>query len=220
MKAIKASDLTKMFLQGEETIYAVKDVFLSIEQGEFVSITGTSGCGKSTLLHMLAGLLSPTKGKVEIDGEDIGRFNERESAKLRCEKIGFIFQQFNLIPVMTARENIVISSLFKEAKLDERWFAELVERLSIADRLSHFPSELSGGQMQRVAIARALINRPKILFADEPTGNLDSANADAILDILSELHAENNLTVVLVTHDPEIAEKAGRILVMDNGEIK
>ena len=217
---LQCKELTKTYFQGDLHIHAVKDVFLRVQPGEFIAITGTSGSGKSTLLHLLSGLDRPTSGKVYIDGIDINSLRDKDISDFRNQKIGFIFQNFNLLPVLTAKENILISRLIGQRPRDDDYFNELVSLLNIDDRLHHLPSELSGGQQQRVAIARALINMPQVVFADEPTGNLDRANADEVLELLLTIKAQIGQTLVMVTHDMAIAERADRIYRMENGELE
>jgi putative ABC transport system ATP-binding protein len=199
----------------------LKGVSLTVEDGEFVSLVGKSGCGKTTLLSILSGLERPTEGKVSLDGKDITNASEDELALFRRENVGFIFQSFNLIPTLSAWENVALP-LFpvKMAKEQRRRRAtDLLELMEMGHRLDHLPSALSGGEKQRVAIARALVNRPKVIFADEPTGNLDSGTGEAIMDILGRLHREEGVAIMMVTHEPEVAKKAQRVIRMHDGEV-
>jgi len=202
-------------------LQVVKGVSLAMEAGEFVSLVGKSGCGKTTLLSILSGLERPTEGKVTLNGKESTGASEDELALFRRENVGFIFQSFNLIPTLCAWENVALP-LFpvKMAKGQMRKRAtELLEMMEMGRRLNHLPSALSGGEKQRVAIARALVNRPKVIFADEPTGNLDSGTGEAIMDILSRLNREENVAIMMVTHDPEVAKKAERVIRMHDGEV-
>lgn len=196
----------------------MRDVSFTIESGEFVALTGKSGAGKSTVLNICAGMLKPNSGSVKYDGEELYLLNRVKLAEFRRRQIGYVFQRFNLIPMLTARENIAIPSLLDDKKPDEVRMNELAETLGIAERLDHFPGELSGGEQQRVAIARALINSPKIIYADEPTGNLDSENSAQIIDCFRRLN-ERGTTIVMVTHDKAIADSCHRILNILDGVI-
>jgi len=218
MAVLKTLGLSKTYKQGENWIYAVNDVDFFVQKGQFAAITGASGSGKSTLLHLCAGIDRPSSGSVFIDGIDIAKVNPDELADIRRNKIGFVFQQFNLLSMMTVRENIIIPNLLNNKKPDKTYFDEIAETLGISDRLDHLPSELSGGQIQRTAIARALINKPSVIFADEPTGNLDKATSDEIINLFCKLHKQGN-TIILVTHDMEIARQADVIYKMSDGVI-
>jgi ABC-type lipoprotein export system ATPase subunit len=200
---------------------AVKEVSLSIDAGEFVCLVGKSGCGKTTLLSMLSGLERPTSGQVNLDGKDITRASEDELALFRRENVGFIFQSFNLIPTLSAWENVALPLFPIKMTRDERKrrATDLLERMELGHRMEHLPSALSGGEKQRVAIARALVNNPKILFADEPIGNLDSATGDAIIEILNRLHTQEGVAILMVTHEVELAESADRLIRMHDGEV-
>lgn len=215
-----ARELTKTYFQGEYHIKAVDNAFLRVKRGEFVSIVGTSGSGKSTLLHMLAGLDTPTSGQVFLDGYDIHAMDDDQFSDFRSRKIGFIFQSFHLLPVLTAKENILMPQKISGDTRYPSYFDTLTRMLKIDDRLHHLPSELSGGQRQRVAAARALINKPDILFADEPTGNLDRDSAGELIDLLLATRAELGQTLVMVTHDPSVAALADRIYHMENGVLR
>jgi len=217
---IKCENLTKLYKQGERTIYAVNGCNITIREGEFAAVTGASGSGKSTLLHLMAAFCTPTNGTVRIDGEDIYSLNESRLSRLRSEKLGFIFQDFRLLPILTAKENILMPALIRGKKPEDVYFRELTEILGLSDRVHHLPSELSGGQKQRTAIARALINRPKILLADEPTGNLDSQSASEIVRYLTALRDKYALTLVIVTHDREIASKADTVYRISDGVVQ
>ncbi len=212
--------LNKTYFQGDTRILAVDDCYITVQKGEFVSITGTSGSGKSTLLHILGGLDRPTTGEVYVTGKDIYKMKDKEASAFRNRKIGFIFQSFNLLDVLTAKENILMPQKIAGDAHYPRYFEYLAEKLKISDRLNHLPSELSGGQQQRVAVARALINRPDLLLADEPTGNLDRNSADELIKLLLETRSELNQTLVMVTHDEKIAALADRMFVMDNGRLR
>ena len=229
---IKAEKLTKIYGSGESQVVALKEADLEIAQGEFVSIMGPSGSGKSTLLHLLSGLDRPTSGSLFYDGQDIYGLKDKELSAFRRRRIGFIFQQFNLLPVLTARENILmpllldiknLSGRFRrtealpEQQSAEAYLEELAELLGIKDRLTHLPHELSGGQQQRVAIARALIARPDVIFADEPTGNLDSKSGGEVMRLLEEIRQKMEKTLVVITHDSRIAQRAERQFEITDG---
>ncbi|MGM9653628.1 MAG: ABC transporter ATP-binding protein [Eubacteriales bacterium] len=209
--------LTKSYFQGDAHIKAVNDCYLTVKRGEFVSIVGTSGSGKSTLLHMLAGLDEPSSGKVYLSGKDLFDMPDKELSDYRSRRIGFIFQSFNLLPVLTAKENILLAQKLAGGTHFPSYLDTLAKQLKIDDRLHHLPSELSGGQQQRVAVARALINRPDIVFADEPTGNLDEESASELIRLLLATRAELGQTLVMVTHDKTIARRADRVFTMQNG---
>lgn len=216
---LEVTDLIKQYKQSDAVITAVDRASFKLENGEFVAIMGTSGSGKSTLLHLSAGLIRPSAGSIRIRGNEITSMTQSELAKFRGQYVGFIFQKHNLIPQLTAIENITLPAMMMK-KPDysyEHSLKKLTDTLCISDRLHHLPEELSGGQQQRVAIARALVNRPQILFADEPTGNLDRKNADEVLALLLKTREEFGQTLLMVTHDPSIAAKADRILYMENG---
>ena len=200
---------------------AVKQVSLSIDDGEFVCLVGKSGCGKTTLLSLLSGLERPTTGHVKLDGKDITSASEDELALFRRENVGFIFQSFNLIPTLSAWENVALPLFPIKMTGDERKrrATDLLERMELGHRMDHLPSALSGGEKQRVAIARALVIHPKILFADEPTGNLDSTTGDAIMEILNRLHTQEGVAILMVTHEMELAKSADRLIRMHDGEI-
>jgi len=221
MTIVSAESVIKQYRQYDTIITAVDRVDFKVEEGEFVAIIGASGSGKSTLLHICAGLDTPNAGSVKIHGTDITKLSPDKLARFRGQYIGMVFQKHNLIPQLTALENIMIPTIMcdKDEIRFEEHLKKLVYTLDIADRLHHLPSELSGGQQQRVAIARALINRPQVIFADEPTGNLDRRNADEVLRLLLKTKETLGQTLVMVTHDMSIAEHADRIYKMDNGVI-
>jgi putative ABC transport system ATP-binding protein len=218
---IRAEHLGKTYRSGKIEVPALRDVSFSVEPGEFVSVVGPSGSGKSTLFYLLGGLTRASAGKIEIDGVDFATLNDAERTKMRKSKIGFIFQKFNLLPTLSARANIEIAYEIsgQRGPLDKGYLAHLTDLLGISGRLEHRPSELSGGEQQRVAIARALITRPAIVLADEPTGNLDTQNSDAVLEMLQRSNREFRQTVMMITHNPEAAAIAGRILHMRDGGI-
>jgi len=219
---LAAQEVSKIYRMGSNNVTALDNVSLDINEGEFVAIQGTSGSGKSTLLNMLGGLDHPTKGEVFFASRPLGPFTKKEMARYRRFSVGMIFQNFNLIPTMTARENVSLALAFGGLRGQQRRTrsSELLERVRLGDRLSHKPSELSGGEQQRVAIARALANNPKVLLADEPTGNLDSIRARELLGLLREMVAHDSLTIVMVTHDQELANSfADRIVFMKDGRI-
>ncbi len=219
---LEVRDVIKQFKQYDSVVTAVNRVNFEVCDGEFVAIMGASGSGKSTLLHVLAGLDRPNSGRITLRGNEITAMNADDLAVFRGNYIGVIFQSHNLIPQFTALENILVPTLMcnKPDFSYEEHLKKLVSTLRIADRLHHLPSELSGGQQQRVAIARALINRPQIVFADEPTGNLDRGNADEVLNLLLRTKEVMNQTLIMVTHDRSIAEKADRIFEMENGDLR
>jgi putative ABC transport system ATP-binding protein len=218
---ILAEKLTKVYAAGRLQVTAVRGVSLAVEAGEFVAIVGPSGSGKSTLFYLLGGLTQATSGRVVIDGVDFASLNDAERTRLRKHRIGFVFQKFNLLPTLSAMGNIEIAYTVsgRREPMDLKYLDHLSELLSIKGRLDHRPSELSGGEQQRVAIARALITRPAIVLADEPTGNLDTKNSDAVLDMLLKSNRELGQTTLMITHNPEAAAIAGRILYMRDGEI-
>ncbi len=221
MPILEAKDLIKLYVQADSKLYAVNRVDFSVEDGEFIAIIGASGSGKSTLLQILAGLDRPTSGTVKIRSNDITKMYADELSRFRGRFVGFVFQKHNLIPQFTALENILVPTVMcnREELRYEEHLKKLIDALQLSDRLNHLPSEMSGGQQQRVAIARALINRPQVLFADEPTGNLDRENADEVLELLLETRKTIGQTIVMVTHDISIAEKADKIYKMDDGKL-
>jgi putative ABC transport system ATP-binding protein len=216
---LSASGLTKEYQSGDHRLVVLRDVTFSIDQGDFLAIVGPSGSGKTTLLGLLAGLDTPTRGSVHLDGTDITALDEDSRARLRGEKVGFVFQSFQLIPTLTAIENVQVPlELRGENHVVER-ARDVLERVGLGDRLDHYPMQLSGGEQQRVAIARAFSNRPRILFADEPTGNLDSDTGSRIVELLESLNRESGSTVVLVTHDLTLARRARRIVRLSDGAV-
>jgi putative ABC transport system ATP-binding protein len=216
---VSARDLTRRYGEGDTAVDALRGVSLDVPRGHLTAVMGPSGSGKSTLMHILAGLDKPTSGEVAIAGTEISKLNDTELTKLRRKHIGFIFQFFNLLPMLTAEENVVLPLSLAGEKPDKAWVDELMEKIGIADRRKHRPSELSGGQQQRVAIGRALVSRPSIVFADEPTGNLDSKTSGEILDLLNESVQELGQTIVMVTHEARAAAIAERILFLADGLI-
>ncbi|QBD85289.1 ABC transporter ATP-binding protein [Clostridium tetani] len=220
MEILKVENLSKIYGEGNNRVEALKSVSFAIERGEFVAIVGASGSGKSTLLHMIGGLDKPTSGKVYIDGEDIYKLKEDNLAIFRRRNVGFVFQFFNLIPVLNVEENISLPALLDKDKIDKAYLKEVVEMLGLKERITHLPSELSGGQQQRVSIGRALINKPSIILADEPTGNLDSKNSKEVIELLKYSSKKYNQTLIIITHDMNIAEQADRVINIVDGEIK
>lgn len=216
---ITLSKLTKTVRSGSEVLTILNDVSLAIPAGQFVALTGASGSGKSTLLGLIAGLDFPTSGRITIDGDEITSMSEDDLAGLRSEKIGFVFQSFHLIPSLTAFENILIPMEIRGNGDSKSRAYDLLSEVGLANRGHHYPSELSGGEQQRVAIARAFANQPKILLADEPTGNLDSKNGQHIFDLMKELHSERSITLVLVTHDAQLAAQAQRQVILRDGMV-
>ena len=216
---IEAKELSKIYGSGESRVVALDKVNLEIASSDFISIMGPSGSGKSTLLHLLSGLDKPTSGSLTYDGKDIYRFNDKELSSFRRRRIGFIFQQFNLLPVLTAKENIIMPLLLDKKQPDEVYLNQLTDLLGIRERLTHLPHELSGGQQQRVAIARALVSKPAIVLADEPTGNLDSRTSSDVLGLLKVTSQKFHQTIVMITHNNEIAQLAGCIIRIEDGRI-
>ncbi|HEX6993655.1 MAG TPA: ABC transporter ATP-binding protein [Gammaproteobacteria bacterium] len=214
-----ARGLEKTYRSGERTLTVLRNVDLDIEEGDFVAILGPSGSGKTTLLGLLAGLDSPTRGSVRIAGTDLTPLSEDERARFRRATVGFVFQSFQLMPSLTARENVQVPLELRGDGDVARRAAELLRRVGLGDRLDHYPAQLSGGEQQRVALARAFVNEPKILFADEPTGNLDAGTGEAIIALLEELNRERGTTLVLVTHDPHLAGRARRTIRLADGAI-
>lgn len=216
---IQIKNVTKVVRSGADDLTILDNVSIEIPDGQFVAITGASGSGKSTLLGLIAGLDAPTTGAILVDGADITKMSEDDLATLRSEKLGFIFQSFHLIPSLTAFENVLIPMEIRGQKDAKERAGKLLEEVGLTNRGHHYPTELSGGEQQRVAIARAFANQPKILLADEPTGNLDSRNGAHIFELMTELHSQNNLSLVLVTHDQSLAEKAGRQIILKDGKV-
>ncbi|HEY2373352.1 MAG TPA: ABC transporter ATP-binding protein [Gaiellaceae bacterium] len=217
---VRANDITRTYGEGETAVQALRGVSLDVESGQLVAVMGPSGSGKSTLMHILAGLDKPTSGTVEIAGTEITTLNDNGLTRLRREHIGFVFQFFNLLPMLTAEENVVLPLSIAGEKADDTWLNELLRQTGLGDRRTHRPSELSGGQQQRVALARALVTRPTILFADEPTGNLDSKTGGEILELLRNSVDTYGQTTVMVTHEARAAVIADRILFIADGLIE
>ena len=216
---VEAQDLSRRYGEGEAAVEALKDVTVSFQTGRYAAIMGPSGSGKSTLMHMLAGLDRPTSGTVRIAGVELSKLNDDDLTKLRRDRIGFIFQTFNLLPVLSAEENILLPLSIAGRDVDREWFDKLIQTIGIGDRLAHRPAEMSGGQQQRVAIARALVSRPAVVFADEPTGNLDSKASNDVLELLRHAVDDFGQTVVMVTHDAHAASFADRLVVLADGSI-
>jgi putative ABC transport system ATP-binding protein len=214
---VTATDVRRRFGEGDAAVNALAGVTVGFERGRFSAIMGPSGSGKSTLMHVLAGLDRPTSGTVTLDGVEITALDDAELTKLRRDKLGFIFQFFNLLPVLTAEENIVLPLSIAGRKPDRDWIERLIATVGLGDRTTHRPAELSGGQQQRVAVARALASRPAVVFADEPTGNLDSKSSEEVLQLLRRSVDELGQSVVMVTHDPEAASYADRLIVLRDG---
>ncbi len=217
--AARAIDLCKTYGAGQATVQALADVTVTFGRGQFSAVMGPSGSGKSTLMHCLAGLDRPTSGQVFVGSQDVGSLDDGGLTGLRRGKIGFVFQTFNLIPTLTAAENITLPADLARAKVDQEWLAQLTEELGISDRLTHLPTELSGGQQQRVACARALITKPELIFADEPTGNLDSNASAEVLGFLRQAVTEHHQSIVMVTHDPKGAAYADRVIFLADGKV-
>lgn len=220
MEMLKTIDLCKIYGNAEAKVEALKNINFSVQQGEFVAIVGASGSGKSTLMHQLGGVDRPSSGQVIIDGTDLYAKSEEELAVFRRRKIGFIFQSYNLIPVLSTEENIKLPLLLENKKVDEKYVQELMGLLGLTDRKHHLPSELSGGQQQRTAIGRALINKPSIILADEPTGNLDSKSSKEIMDLLTFSVKKYHQTLIMITHDLNIAKIADRIVRIEDGVLQ
>ncbi len=220
MEILKVENLSKTYGEGNNKVEALKNVSFSINRGEFTAIVGASGSGKSTLLHAIGGLDRPSSGKVYLDGEDIYKLNEEKLAIFRRRNIGFVFQFFNLIPVLDVEENISLPALLDKEKVDKTYLEEVINMLGLKERITHLPSELSGGQQQRVSIGRALINKPAIILADEPTGNLDSKNSKEVIELLKLSSKKYNQTLIVITHDINIAEQADRVITIVDGKIR
>jgi putative ABC transport system ATP-binding protein len=216
---VRATDLTRRYGEGEAAVDALRGVSIEVKPGELVAVMGPSGSGKSTLMHLLAALDTPTSGTIEIAGQNVGSLSDRQVTLLRREHIGFVFQFFNLLPMLSAEENVKLPLSIAGEKPEREFFENLLKRVGLTDRRTHRPAELSGGQQQRVAIARALVSRPSVVFADEPTGNLDSKTGAEILELLRASTAELGQTMVMVTHDANAAEIADRVLFLADGRI-
>lgn len=219
MNIIECHDLTKEYLSGENAIKAVDHISLTFEQGEFCAITGPSGSGKSTFLHLLSSLEKPTSGHVIYGGKQLSSYSDNQLSILRRRRFGFVFQAYNLVQELTGYENILLPIMLDHKTPDDKYLNMLIDMLGIKNRLEHLPSALSGGQQQRIAIARALANRPSILFADEPTGNLDGKSGREVLSLLKYVSKQLGVTLILVTHDLHVAEQAERILTLEDGRI-
>ena len=219
MEIIRCNQLSKIYQAGENKVYALDKVSLSLEQGSFTAITGPSGSGKSTLLHLLSGLDKPTDGAVFYQDKNLYDYRDNQLSVLRRRRFGFVFQSYNLVRELTGWENILLQVMLDNRKADEAYLNRVVELLGIGDRLTHLPGAMSGGQQQRVSIARALANKPAILFADEPTGNLDGKSGREVLSLLRQVSYELGITLVLVTHDMKVAEQADRIIRLEDGRI-
>jgi putative ABC transport system ATP-binding protein len=218
MSILRCESLARSYASGGREITVLRDITFQLEAGGFLAVTGPSGSGKSTLLGLLAGLDRPTRGRVVLDGRDLAALTEDERARVRAEAVGFVFQSFHLIPTLTARENIQVPLELRGEEARPR-AEELLERVGLGDRGHHYPAQLSGGEQQRVAVARAFAHRPKVLFADEPTGNLDAANGRNVVALLTELNRELGTTLVLVTHEPDLAARAGRVIRLHDGAL-
>ena len=219
MKILEVTNLCKTYGKGDTMVKALDNVSFSVEKGEFVAIIGQSGSGKSTLLHILGGVDVPTKGSVVINQTDISNLDETALAIFRRRQIGLIYQFYNLIPILTVKENLTLPLLLDGRKPDEKQISTLVKRLGLEHRLDHLPNQLSGGQQQRVSIGRALVNNPALMLADEPTGNLDSENSKEIISLLRQFNKDFNQTVIIITHDEKIANSADRVITIEDGKI-
>lgn len=219
MEILRAENLTKKYGKGESEVVAVDNVSFSVEKGEFLAIVGSSGSGKSTLLHLLGGVDRPTSGKVYVDGKDIYSLNDDNLAIFRRRQVGIIYQFYNLIPILNVEENITLPCDLDGNKVDEKRLNELLKSLGLENRRKHLPNELSGGQQQRVSIGRAMINNPAIILADEPTGNLDSKSSEEIVELLKLTNKKYKQTIIMITHNLEIANRADRVLAIEDGRI-
>ena len=216
---IEISELTKTLYGGGHKVEILKSIGLTIPSGQFIAITGHSGSGKTTLLSLIAGLDNPSRGTIKIDGQDITKLNEDELALLRGKRFGFIFQNFHLIPTLTALENVVLSAELNNTPGANKKSEDLLGMVGLGDRKHHYPAQLSGGEQQRLSLARAFVNEPNIILADEPTGNLDSKNSNRIIELIRELHRVKQATIILVTHEPQVAKQSQRILTLEDGKI-
>jgi putative ABC transport system ATP-binding protein len=214
---LKTENLWKVYHSGKMEVPALRGVNVDVPSGEFLSVMGPSGCGKSTLLHVIGGLASPTRGRVLLDGNDLSSLSDAERTRLRRHKVGFVFQRFNLLPTLSARDNIALAQHIHGDGFDPHRFEVVTSMLGLSGRLTHKPSELSGGEQQRVAIARAIVNEPKIVLADEPTGNLDSKSSDNVLAMLRQLNRDLGQTIVMITHNPDAAAYGHRVIHMRDG---
>lgn len=219
MEILRVENLSKIYGKGENKVVALDNISFSVEKGEFVAIVGASGSGKSTLLHLIGGVDRPTKGKVFIDGKNIYEMNDDKLAIFRRRQVGIVYQFYNLIPILNVEENITLPLELDNRDVDKKTLKELLELLGLENRSKHLPNELSGGQQQRVSIGRALITNPAIILADEPTGNLDSKSSDEIVALLKKSHKDYNQTIIMITHNMEIAKEADRIIKIEDGRI-
>jgi len=219
MSILKIENISKSYGFGENQVKALDNVSLEIQNGEFIAITGSSGSGKSTLLHIIGSVDKPTSGRVLLEEYDIYQMNDEEQSKLRRKKIALIYQFYNLIPTLNVKENITLPTMLDGGKIDESYLNELINLLGLSDRINHLPNELSGGQQQRVSIGRALLNKPTVILADEPTGNLDSKNSKEIMELLKTANEKYKQTIIMVTHDQELAKYAKRIITIEDGKI-
>ena len=219
MEILKVKNLCKNYGKGNTLVKALDNVSFSVEKGEFVAIVGSSGSGKSTLMHLLGGVDKPTSGEIIIDGENIYKLNENNLAIFRRRQVGLIYQFYNLIPILNVEENITLPILLDSRKPDEKYLKEIIETLGLKSRVKHLPNELSGGQQQRVSIGRALMNRPALLLADEPTGNLDSKASNDIIELLKLSNQKYKQTIIMITHDHKLALNADRIITIEDGKI-
>lgn len=219
MEILRVENLCKTYGKGNTLVKALDNVSFSVQKGEFIAIVGASGSGKSTLLHILGGVDRPTSGKVYVNGEDVYKLNETNLAVFRRRQVGLIYQFYNLIPILNVTENITLPILLDSKKVDEEYLKEVIDILDLSDRVNHLPNELSGGEQQRVSIGRALMNRPTLLLADEPTGNLDSKNSQEIVRLLKLSNQKYNQTIIMITHDQNLALNADRIITIDDGKI-
>lgn len=219
MKILECTSLTKEYISGENTVKAVDDISVSFDKGEFCAVTGPSGSGKSTLLHLLSSLEAPTAGDIIYNDVKLSTYNDNQLSILRRRRFGFVFQAYNLVQELTGYENILLPVMLDGKKPDEEYLNKIIDMLGIRDRLEHLPSALSGGQQQRIAIARALANKPSVLFADEPTGNLDGKSGREVLSLLKYTGKELGVTLILVTHDLHVADQAERVITIEDGRI-
>ena len=218
---LELKNISKSYCSNDNLFYALKDVSVKIKEGEYISITGPSGSGKSTLMHIIGLLDNPTSGNILLNNKDISRLNESQLAHIRNTNLGFVFQQFNLLPKTSALDNVILPLLYSDVPQREhqKLGIQMLEKVGLGDKLKNTPAQLSGGQQQRVAIARALINNPQIIFADEPTGNLDSKSGVSIMKLFKELHDQEKRTIILVTHDSDVAKEAKRLIIIKDGQI-